>query len=118
MNKAFTLIELMAVIILLGVLSLIAIVTINNTLKEEKENSCKIQEKNIISAAKNWGAKNVFNLPQDESNTIVTIRQLKDEGFLDKDIKNPKNDTLINDDLQIVITKIDNNYKYEFEMGC
>ena len=52
----------MAVIILLGVLSLIAIVTINNTLKENKEEACQMQIKNIKAGAENWASKNVFEL--------------------------------------------------------
>jgi prepilin-type N-terminal cleavage/methylation domain-containing protein len=119
MNKAFTLIELLAVIILLGVLSLIVTVTVNGTIKENKQNACEIQIENIKSGAESWASKNVFSLPSEEGSSIVkTLKELKDEGFVDKDIKNPKTNQLFSDDIKITITRIDNNYEYEIEVEC
>lgn len=119
MNKGFTLIELMAVIILLGVLSLIATVTVNNTLSKNKTEACEMQKENVISSAKIWANKNAFSLPSEDGKSItITLKQLKDDGFVDSDIKNPKNDELLSDDMEIIITRVDNNYKYELEMEC
>ncbi|MBO5095602.1 MAG: type II secretion system protein [Bacilli bacterium] len=118
-KKGFTLIELMAVIILLGVLSLIATVTINNTLKENKESACEIQVGNIKAGAENWASKNVFDLPNENGGTVIlTLKELKDAGFIDKDIKNPKTNELFDDSIQIKITKVDNSYTYEVGVEC
>ena len=119
MNKGFTLIELIAVIILLGALSLIATVTVNNTLKENRQKSCEMQLENIKSGAKNWASKNALILPSEDGKYITkTLRELKDEGFVDKNIKNPKTDELFSDDIKIIITRVDNNYKYELGVEC
>lgn len=119
MNKGFTLIELLAVIILLGVLSLIATVTVNTTLNKNKTDACEMQKENVISSAKIWSNKNVFSLPSEDGKSItITLKQLKDDGFVDDNIKNPKTDELLSDDMKIKITKVDNNYKYELEMEC
>lgn len=119
MRKGFTLIELLAVIILLGILSLIVVTTVNGTLKDNKEKTCLIQKQNIIDGAKNWANKNVFSLPKNEGEKYrITINELQVQGFLDKNIKNPKTDEILSPDMEIIITRIDNNYNYELEMEC
>ena len=118
-KKGFTLIELMAVIILLGVLALIATVTINNTLKENKQEACEMQLKNIKGGAENWASKNVFELPSENGGTaVLTLKELKDAGFIAKDIKNPKTNELFDDSIEIKITRVDNNYTYEVGVEC
>lgn len=118
-NKAFTLIELLAVIILIGVLSLIATVTVNNTIKENKQKSCNMQIENIKTGAKNWASKNAFSLPSNENESItLTLKNLKDLGFVSKDIKNPKTNELFDDNIIITITKKENDYSYEIGVEC
>lgn len=118
-NKGFTLVELLAVIILIGVLSLIVTVTVNNTIKENKQKSCNIQIENIKTGAKNWASKNVFRLPSEEGGNItLTLKDLKDSGFVVKDIKNPKTGELFDDNITIKITRKDNDYSYEIGVEC
>ena len=126
-KKGFTLIELMAVIILLGILSLIATITVNNVLKENKKKTCLAQIENIKSGAKNWASKNVFNLPDEDGQSIsVGLKELQDNGFVDKDIKNPVTGNAFENwnyvlntgttKVKIYITKIDNNYQYDVKL--
>ena len=46
------------------------------------------------------------------------MQVLKDAGFIDKDIKNPKTNELFDDSIQIKITKVDNSYTYEVGVEC
>lgn len=119
MKKGFTLIELMAVIILLGVLGLIATVSVTNVIKENKGKACNIQLNNIISSAKAWASKNTFSLPTTEGETVViTIQDLKDAGFLDDSIINPKTNKEFSNSTEIRIKRVSNNYTYELGVEC
>jgi len=117
-KKGFTLIELMGVIILLGILSLIATVSISNTLKEKKHESCEMQLKNIISGAELWVSKNPFDAPKGDEEVVLSLKDLKDGGLVDKDITNPITSELFSDDIKITITRVDNSYKYEIDEEC
>lgn len=112
-KKAFTLVELIAVLVLLGVLGLIATITISNELKENKETLYNIQIDNIKRSAQTWASDNVFSLPdQDGEFIILTLGELKQQG-LSEDIINPKTNEPFLDSLQIKITLVENSYTYE-----
>lgn len=113
-NKAFTLAELIGVIVILGVLSVIVVGAVNNSLKENKEALYQLQIDNIITGAKTWASSNVFDLPDgDGEYVIITLSQLQQSGFVEKNITNPITKEPFNKEMEIKITKIDNNYKYE-----
>ena len=54
MKKGFTLIELLGVILLISVIATIAVIAVDNSIRKSKIKTCKIQEENIIEAAKTW----------------------------------------------------------------
>lgn len=113
-NKGFTLAELLGVVIILGVIATIATISISNSMKNSKEELYNVQINNIISGAKTWASENVFDLPANDGESItLTLAQLKQAGFVEADITNPKTNELFSDGLQVKITKVDNNYKYE-----
>lgn len=112
-KKAFTLVELIAVLVLLGVLGLIATVTISNTLKENKEELYNIQIENIKDSAKLWASENVFKLPSEDGEyLIITLGQLRQEG-LSKEVINPLTKEPFSDNLQIKITMSEKTYIYD-----
>ncbi len=110
----FTLAELLGVIVILGVITLIATVGINSSMKKSKEELYELQIDNIIRGAKNWASGNVFELPANDGEAIyLTLQELKAAGFVEQDITNPLTNELFSDQLQVKITKVDNNYNYE-----
>ena len=110
----FTLAELLGVIVILGVITLIATVGINSSMKKSKEELYELQIDNIIRGAKNWASGNVFELPENDGEEIyLTLQELKAAGFVEQDITNPLTNELFSDQLQVKITKVDNNYNYE-----
>lgn len=114
MKKGFTLIELLAVITILGVLGLIATVTINNNIKESNEKAYNMNIEYIIKGARNWAGKHVFELPENDGEfVIVTLGQLKNDGFVDGNITNPLTKELFDNNMQIKIIKENNNYNFE-----
>lgn len=92
-KNGFTLIEVLAVIIILGIIGLIVMPVVTNSLKESKEDLYNVQIANIKEAAKTWSADNMDKLPTIvDSGKHVTLRKLQDEGYIDAGIKNPKTD--------------------------
>lgn len=114
MKKGFTLVELLGVIIILAVIASITVISITNSMKNTKQKLYEQQINNIIDGAKTWASGNVFDLPINDGEAIyLTLKELKQDGFVEKDITNPLTNKLFNDQLQVKITKVDNNYSYE-----
>lgn len=90
-NKGFTFIEILGVITLLALLSTIIILSVNKTLKDSKETLYQTQIEEIKSAASMWRTDNIEIIP-DNDYYIVSLQQLKDEGYIKNDIINPKTD--------------------------
>ncbi len=115
MKEGFTLVELLAVIILLGLLSLIAVPVVDKLIKDSEEDLYQNQINNIEASAKNWASENIFSLPENVGDYVdKTICDLEKEGFLEVDIKNPKNDEIFYKDSYVRITKTDYGFEYEY----
>ena len=119
MKKGFTLVELLAVITLLGLLSLIAVPIVDKLIKDSEEELYQTQVQNIESAAKNWASENIFSLPENNGDYVdKTICDLEKLGFLEIDIKNPKTDELFYKDSYVRVTKTNYGFEYKyFETG-
>jgi prepilin-type N-terminal cleavage/methylation domain-containing protein len=112
MKKGFTLIELMAAIIILGVISLIAIPLVEQVLTEIGTDSYNSQIKNIRAGARQWAADDMNRLPEDDSNTTITLSTLQQAGFVKKELYNPRTKELFDGELSIVIESKNGNYIY------
>ena len=112
-NKGFTLVELLGVIIVLGVIAAITVPTINKTLKQNKQDLCKVQYENILVAAKAYGAEHLSEL---SNGSIITLKTLQDNGYIDKEIKNPsKKNEVIDENLKILVIKNGKKVEYKFK---
>ena len=80
-NKGFTLVELLAVITILGLLAIITIPTVTNMMSKQKEKLYYDQLNQLIRVSQNWATDNtkfLVNLNNKCSDTyIVSIEQLK-----------------------------------------
>ncbi len=104
MNKAFTLIELLGVIVILSIIALIVTPLISNTISNGKENLNEAQINSIKRSAKNYVTENLYNIEKKcdtytqktENNfeCLLTLKTLKNAGFLEegtiKDINEDK----------------------------
>lgn len=90
MKKAFTLVELIAVIAILGLIALIVYPSINSVIKSAKDDSYESQTKVLEKAAREWSLDNINLLPKDEV-TVVCVSQLIEGGYLsNEDVKDPR----------------------------
>ena len=110
MKKGFTLVELIVVIVLLSLISIFTFPSINKTLNERKEKLYNIQIENIKTSTKNYINKN--NLFSASDKVIVTLCQLKQEGFTDENIKDPRTGVLLSNDSKVIAEKDTNEYTF------
>lgn len=116
-REGFSLIELLGVISVLAVLSLIIAVPVTDSIKKSNIEACKSQLKTIIKASELWGKENIYSLPAEiNEEKTITISQLKTDGFLENDLKNPINKQEFPDSIEIKITKTGKlNWEYSFK---
>ncbi len=113
MKRGFTLIELMAVIFILGVVTTIAVVAVDKTIKDNKEKIYQTQISNIEDAARTWGNAHINLIPDENGDAIsIPLLVLKQDGLFDKEYKNPKTDELFYDNMYIDISYENGSYIY------
>lgn len=112
-NKGFTLVELLAVIVLLGLIALVAVPAITGIIKSGKESLSASQKESIIMSAKNWASEreNISKLPTDGICVYITLGTLKSSGYSDLVIKDPKTGEPLS--VNIKITRKDKQLIYE-----
>lgn len=117
-KQAFTLVELLAVIVILGILATIAVPTIVGLISSSKENTLEEQKNTIIDAAERWGTDNIRSLPDESCD--VSIEFLKEEGYLDsdKDVIDPTTDEEMTGCVRITFDSANNQYKYTYVDSC
>lgn len=113
-NKAFTLVELLGVIVLLGILGVVIIPKVGDSITNSKETAYITQEEQIKKAAYDFIVDNIELF--DNTNTItIKLGVLKQKGYLPINIKNPKTRKNISNESTITITKT--NEKFEITLN-
>lgn len=107
-KNAFTLVELLGVIIVLAIISLLTVPVIDKTMKDAKEKAYNTQIANIELAAKNWA---IDNMEVILNRTVsINLGQLKIESYIDNDIKNPKTNEKFSDNIMIKLSYLNRDY--------
>ena len=86
MKKGFTLIEVLAVIVLLGVISIIAYPISNNIIKDSKESALKETITNLENIGYLYSSEN--NTEHSTEETPLLFSTLKDLGYIKNDLTN------------------------------
>ena len=114
MKRGFTLIELLGIIVVLGIIATIVTPIIQSTLAQNQESVYNTLVKQIEGNAKDYLEYNTDKLPQDEGDSVVVkLGEMKEAGFIQISIKNPKTDNIISNESYVTVTKKGNNYTFE-----
>lgn len=130
-NKGFTLVELIATLVILSVVALIVTPNILVSIRDYKN---QVYDNNILAikeATISWAADNIgdIHFPTNETTSlVVSLEELTEYGYLDENIKDTKNGGTFDDEdhdtyvmincINIIdeITKEIKNSKYEYEV--
>ncbi len=119
-KKGFTLVELLAVIIILALLLLIVTPSIMNVLDRAEIQFTETQERLIIQAATEYIEENketIAELKEQEVRYVITLQTLADAGSIELPLYDAKTRQEIPpENVQITVTK--NSYgRFEFQIS-
>ncbi len=80
-KKGFTLVELLAVITILGIIATIATASLSQTGKRAKMETFRDLEKNMITSAKNYLVENPRMIPDQGGNVAISLKTLIKEEY-------------------------------------
>ena len=116
MKKAFTLVELLGVIIILGVIALIAFPIVNKSIKTSKEESLNSIIKTIEKAAQEYMTRE--HMGYTTSYDKVDLDELIATGYLKDNIINPVTNDKMNGCVVYKWQDEYNQYEYEYQDPC
>ena len=117
-DQGFTLVELLAVIVVLGIVLLIAIPNILNIINKTKEGAYERQKELIVNAAKKYVMSNMDSIEWTDDEAIITLAKLQEEGLLSTALKNSRTGDKFDPNQTIVtITRIGNQYTYTYSVA-
>ena len=117
-KKGFTLAELLGVIVILLLLVLIVTPIFINYTKKASNTAYDVQINTIKESAREWALDdaNVKLLPTKDNECVkVSLEKLKEAGFLDFNITNPKTGEKFADESAVVIRKSGKKLTYTFD---
>lgn len=110
MNKGFTLVELLAVITILGVVLSITVLSVTSVINNSKNSLSKTQKYNVEEAAKVYYLKEGI----ESDNTCVSISDLISKGYVEaKEVIDPKTKQPLNGSVKITYEANQYSYKYQ-----
>ncbi|WP_423189175.1 competence type IV pilus major pilin ComGC [Alkalibacterium sp. f15] len=104
-EEGFTLVELLAVIVILGIIVAIAVPMIGNVISRAQTGATTAEQELVVDAARLYTVENaVANGTKLEVSTLITA------GYLEE-----TSSTNISADDHVYITLVNGNYTYEFD---
>ena len=108
-SKAFTLVELIVIIVILGVIMVFSLPNITSTLERNKKDQMIVDAKDMVDKAKNYILSGKASYPTEGNSTTLILSQLDNRG----EIKQSPFGNNYNSDSSKVIIKLDSGvYKY------
>lgn len=112
-KKGFTLVELLAVIAILGIILTITIPVVANVILNSKDNLHDQQSKQLEKAAKVWFLESNKDLLDDES-CKISVSDIIDKGFVEgNDVIDPKTGETMEG--YVEIEHVEKQYTYTYK---
>ncbi|MEG2321963.1 MAG: LamG-like jellyroll fold domain-containing protein [Bacilli bacterium] len=117
-KKAFTLIELLAIITILGVMLLISLPALVGTTKKNEERQYNDFLNNLYIASENYVLANkIPELEVTNGTVFLSINDLIKNGYFKKDTQNPKTKNIVDNNTIRIVKKEDKTLSYEYLDG-
>lgn len=117
-NRAFTLVELIAVITIIAVILLVSLPSLLGTLEKTGEKQYHDFLDNLYMMTENYVHTHVDELTELKevgSKVDVTVSQLREAEYFRTNPTNPKTDKPVLDSDKVIVTRnADNTYSYNF----
>ncbi len=116
-KNGFTLIEITAVALLLGIIAVLIIPKVNNTIKMNKAKVCDSIKNTAEDAAKSYTYLNISevdNAIATDGYAEITLYKLMQEGLINKKLENPYNNEPISTSNVVKVEKNGNEYIYTY----
>ena len=118
-GKAFTLVELLAVIVILAIVLIIAVPGVLSIINKTKNSAYDRQIDMIKDATKNYVTTNTITWAgENPKSTLVTLDMLQAGGYLDKKILDPRNKKEILCANVLVTKDNKNKITYDVDVTC
>jgi len=114
-KSGFTLAELMGVIVVLGIIAVIATITVDRGIKNSRYQTCLAQEKNIVEGAKTWSYDNASKLPGAGKSYTISVNELQNENYIEDGLKSPMTNSVYSSGTTVTITS-PNGTSYDYEV--
>lgn len=111
-KKAFTLVELLAVIVILGIILAIVSTSVFNILEDAKNNAYETQIEMLKASAKEYVTDNKRTLFSESDKICVSIGDLYKAKYIDKLPEVKKDDKPMSEHLGFIITNNNDNITY------
>lgn len=116
-RNGFTLVEVLAVIIILGIIGVIIMPAVTGSINDSKDELYDMQVSNIVEAGKTWSADNLNSLPTTVGDVKkVSLKELQEDGYIDENITNPKTNKIFDPTTTCVHISF-NGKKYNYTLG-
>ena len=110
-KRGFTLVELLAVLIILAVILVMVFPAVSSVLKQSEKTIKNAQELKILNAAYDYTLMDSSLLPTYGNTKYIMLSHLKKERLVDPDIEDPTTNEPYTENLVISIKNIDGEYK-------
>ncbi len=118
-KKGFTLIELMAVIIIVGILSILSIGAITRFIAKSRQQKVVQNKKNIVMAAEMYLQSNRDLMPKMiGDHASVKMLDLRNANYLKEDVSNEKGEDCMKESFVYVFKLSDSDYSYTPHLYC
>ena len=111
----FTLIELMATIVIISIVVILTFPNIVNQIKKSKDANKENVNSIVISAAKKYVNDHPNKFEENGSDYCIMIKDLVDNDYLKEDVVNDKNYNIID---HLISVKFNNNFTYKITEKC